>query len=312
MPTYALLGATGSTGSSVLRFLLSESPRDLKLNILVRSKTKLLAVFSNLEETTSLKINIIEGDLTNPLFLQACLADASLVFMCIGQNESKSGSRLCHDTVSSILSALRAIRAQQPNTYTAPLILQLRSASLNPVLARHAPYPVRKIVSFCLWYNYADIQRACALYEVAAVEGLAEYIYVDPPTIHDADGTQRTGYQLILTEKQATALSYADLGAAMCEIARRGKEFKRMAVGVTATGKVRETWGVLLRFLVDGGKNRVIGLVEESPLGWLLYSGLWNSVGHFGDSLKVGLTLYRSFIYDSGSDLWTYLKCKSS
>jgi hypothetical protein len=287
MAIYALLGATGSTGSSVLRCLLSAPPRDAKLNLLVRSKAKLLAAFPNLEENTSPKINIIEGNSTNSLNLQACLADASVVFMCIGQNESKRGSRLCYDTVSSILSAVKAIRAQQSNTFIAPTILQLRSASLNPVLARHAPYPVRKIVSFCLYYNYADIQRACALYEAAAIEGLAEYIYVDPPTIHDAEGTQRTGYQLILTEKQATALSYADLGAAMCEIARRGKEFKGMAVGVTAIGKVRETWGVLLGFLVDGGNNRVIGLAEEDPLGVLLYSSLWTTLGHFGDDLEV-------------------------
>jgi len=281
MPTYALLGATGSTGSSVLRCLLSESPSDLKLNLLVRSKTKLLAAFPNLEDIDFLKIRIFEGDSTDSLSLKACLADVSLVFMCIGQNESKLGSRLCYNTVSSIINALTVIRAEQFKTFATPTILQLRSASLNPVLARQAPYLVRKIVSFCLHYHYEDLRRACALYEAAEKDGLAEYILVDPPTIHDPRGTQKTGHQLILTEKQTTTLNYADLGAAMCEIARRENEFRGLAVGVTALGKVRETWSILVGFLVNGGKNRVIGFVEEDPLTVLLNSGKWSIFDYF-------------------------------
>lgn len=43
----------------------------------------------------------------------------------------------------------------------------------------------------------------------------------------------------------------------MCEIAQRRSEFHGRAVGVTATGSVHQTWGVLLRHLLEGGSARL-------------------------------------------------------
>lgn len=263
MPTYALLGATGSTGSAVLRCLLSEPPQGVKLNILVRSKSKLLKAFPKLDKTGAPGTRIIESTSTNAVALEACLDDADVVFMCVGSNESNSGTTLSFDTAGAIINTLKNLRKLRGNEYKIPTIVQLRTASLNPALARQAPRLVRRVVSFCLHYNYVDIKRACELYESAAKESLLNYIFVDPPTIHDADGTQRTGYKLISTETQETALSYADLGAAMCEIATRGAELRNQPVGVTATGKVNETWGVLAGYLIGGAKNRISGLLIE-------------------------------------------------
>jgi putative NADH-flavin reductase len=261
MPTYALLGATGSTGSAVLRCLLSESPEGVKLNVLVRSKTKLLKAFPKLEQTAALRTRIVESTSTDPAALETCLEDADVVFMCVGSNDSNHGTTLSYDTATAIIATLHHLRKVRGITYKTPTIVQLRTASLNPALARQAPWLVRQIVSFCLHYNYADMKRACTLYETAAKENVLDYIFVDPPTIHDADGTERTGYNLITTETQETALSYADLGAAMCEIAVRGKEFRNQPVGVTATGRVKKTWGVLAGYLVGGAKNRIVGLI---------------------------------------------------
>lgn len=263
MPTYVLLGATGSTGSAVLRCLLSEPPQGVKLNILVRSKAKLLKAFPKLEKTAAPRTHIIESTSTDTAALEACLDDADVVFMCVGSNESKPGTTLSYDTAAAIIDTLKNLRKLRGNGYKIPTIVQLRTASLNPALARQAPRLVRRMVSFCLHYNYADIKRACALYETAATESLLDYIFVDPPTIHDADGTKRTGYKLISTETQETALSYADLGAAICEIATRGPELRNRPVGVTATGNVNATWGVLAGYLVGGAKNRISGMLVE-------------------------------------------------
>jgi oxidoreductase AflX len=279
MPTYALLGATGSTGSAVLRCLLSEPPQDVNLNILVRSRSKLLRAFPKLEDTAALRIRIVEGTSTDPVSLEPCLENAVVVFMCVGQNESKPGSTLCYDTATALIDTLKNLRKRQGNGYKPPTTLQLRTASLNPALARQVPHFVHKLVSFCLHYNYVDVKRTCSLYESAArEERLLHYIFVDPPTIHDGDGTQRTGHKLIATEKQEIALSYADLGAACCEIATRGAEFRNRPVGVTATGKVNETWGVLAGYLVSGAKNRILGLMEEtaSVVRLLMYCGMYN------------------------------------
>ena len=68
------------------------------------------------------------------------------------------------------------------------------------------------MIMFCCHYIYEDLNRACGLYEVAADDGLLQYIYIDPPTIHDSLGTLQTGHRIIVDGKQDVAISYADLG----------------------------------------------------------------------------------------------------
>jgi putative NADH-flavin reductase len=292
MPSYALLGATGATGSSVLRHLLySSSSSDLTVNVLVRSKSKLLAAFPGLDRRSARAptptIRIFEGDSTNPDVLCAVLQDASLVFMCVAQNGSPMGTTLVQNTAAALIEARR--RQAQPRGELT--VIQLRSASLNPVLAVQVPRFVHRIVCFCLAAGYEDLRRACVLYEAAATEALLQYVLVDPPTLHDAMGTQTTGYRLIDTtdmedkerQKQAICLSYADLGVAMCEIASRANKLRGQAVGVTATGPVRQTWTVLAGFLLQGGLEHldyrygrenvvVVAVCILLLLGGLLYS----------------------------------------
>ena len=120
------------------------------------------------------------------------------------------------------------------------------------------------MASFCFYYVYEDLDRACKLFasqssSVADSPGLLSYIFIDPPSIHDPDGTTPTGYKLILNEKQEPVLSYADLGAAFCEVAERREEFAGKAVGVTATGTVNQTWGKLNGYMATGVKGRIWG-----------------------------------------------------
>ncbi|EME38862.1 averufin oxidase-like protein [Dothistroma septosporum NZE10] len=284
MPTYALLGATGATGSAILRCLLASPPPDLDLNILVRSKQKLLKSFPTLTTTISPRIHIIQGNSTDTIALQQCLEDASVAFMCVADNASNKGVSLTADTVTAIVTTLGMLRKLHGSAYNAPTILQLRSASLNPKLSCQVPRLVYNIVSFCLHYSHLDIVKACEHYEAAAAKGLLSYIYVDPPTIHDAFGPNRTGHKLIsckpdVCDKQETALSYADLGAGFVEIASRKEDFLNQPVGVTATGKAKETWGVLAGFLFDGAKGRARAWWEEErpmskPQNLFLYCGM--------------------------------------
>lgn len=59
--------------------------------------------------------------------------------------------------------------------------------------------------------------------------------------------------------QQKPVLTYADLGAAFCEVAGRRDELKGRAVGVGATGKVNETWNVLFWYILAGAKGRIWG-----------------------------------------------------
>ncbi len=293
MTTYALLGATGATGSSVLRCLIANPPPDLhRLNILVRSKEKLLQAFPYVlsSHASSLQIHVFEGNSTSAADLTPCLANASTIFMCIGQNGSPPGTVLLTSTVTATIAVLTQLRDAQDSgkekpSYQPPAILHLRSASLNPPLAAQVPRLVHKTVLFCLHHAYTDLSRACALYPPAAAAGILNYVFIDPPTMHDPRSVTPTGYALLLNgrEKQALALSYADLGAAMCEAAQRAAELEGKAVGVSATGRVREEWGVLLGYLVGGALGRVREwMVMGVPV---LYAPMWPFFG-------VGVAMY--------------------
>ena len=262
MPTYALLGATGSTGSAILRCLLAQPPRDLTLHIFVRSKSKLLEKFPELESTTAFIVEIIEGTPNDPSATQECLKDVDVVMACIGTNYSHPGISLIHDTATSILAALEHHQNTKGPSYIPPTVIQLRSASLNPALSATAPWLAHNMATFCFRYVYEDLDRACKLFSSAATKGLLHSaIVIDPPSIHDPDGTTPTGYRLLVDDdaKQEPALSYADLGAAFCEVAVRREEFAGKAVGVSATGHVNETWGNLFGYIVRGMKSRVWG-----------------------------------------------------
>ena len=261
MPTYALLGATGSTGSAILRCLLAQPPKSLVLNIFVRSEFKLRKLFPDLESTTASKTNIVEGIPSNSTTMRECLKDVDVVMACIGSNESKRGMSVSYDTATAIIDALKSNRETRGYSYKPPTIIQLRSASLNPILSAAMPWIARKMAGFCFHYVYEDLDQACKLFASSAVDspGLLDYIFIDPPSIHDANGTMPTGYKLILDEKQDGALSYADLGAAFCEVAERRDEFVGKGVGVTATGTVNMTWGALQGYMATGAKSRIWG-----------------------------------------------------
>ena len=125
MPTYALLGATGATGSAVLRCLLAESPKDLKLNILVRCKAKLEKIFPRLEETVGLEIAIFEGSSTDGDDLEKCLTGVETIFMCIGSNDSKPDESLMYDTSAALIDALKNLQKVDGNSYHTPTVLFL-------------------------------------------------------------------------------------------------------------------------------------------------------------------------------------------
>jgi hypothetical protein len=193
--------------------------------------------------------------------MRECLKDVDVVMACIGSNESKRGMSLSYDTATAIIDALKSNRETRGSAYKPPTIIQLRSASLNPILSAAMPWIARKMAGFCFYYIYEDLDRACKLFVSSAADspGLLDYIFIDPPSIHDANGTMRTGYKLILDKKQDGALSYADLGAAFCEVVERRDEFVGKGVGVTATGTVNMTWGTLQGYMATGAKSRILG-----------------------------------------------------
>ena len=165
---------------------------------------------------------------------------------------------LIYDTAQAIIGVLNEHKNSQGSNYKPPTVIQLRSSSLNPYAA--LPWIARNMAWFIFHHIYKDLDRACKLYEQQPSD-LLSYIFVDPPSIHDAEGTTATGHKIFLDvskEKQESAIMYADLGEAFVEIAQRRNEFLGKGVFVSATGEVNMTWGPLMGYMGQGVKSRVL------------------------------------------------------
>lgn len=262
MPTYALLGATGATGSAIVRCLLDEAPEKLALRLLVRSKEKLSQKFPGLEQSAPFAITVVEGQANDQEAIGRCIEGADIIFNCIGTNFVQPGQTIVSDSAVSIIESLRACRkGKDTEGYTRPAVLLLRTCSLNDHLSRNKYWITIKVARWGLHNSYDDLQKAHDLLAAAAAEDpeLLQNITVDPPTIHDQDGTVRTGFKLSVDEPPTDSLNYADLGAAFCELARRQDEFVGQAVGVSATGKVNENWPEVLGYLLGSIKRNLVG-----------------------------------------------------
>lgn len=263
MPAHTLLGATGGTGTAILRSLLDSPPADLTLKIFIRSKSKLLATFPDLESTTTLKLSIIEAPITDFAALKSALSGADVVYNCIATNNAAPGIRIAQDAAEAVIGALERLKQDPGEKWKKPTVLVLRSNSLNAEASAQGSRVGHFIVNFCLDPVYADIEKACNLY--ASKPDLMDHIFVDPPALHDPIGAERTGHELCAntdidsSTNLSTSLNYSDLGAGFVEIAQRRDEYLEKAVIVSATGPVRENWPVLIGYMGQGLKARFWG-----------------------------------------------------
>lgn len=266
MPTHALLGATGGTGKAILRSLQRQKS-ELQLNVLVRNQDKLLKAFPDLSSGSDRarpQIEIIEAGLDDQKALKRALAGAEVIYSCVASNESTHGMTVAIDTANAIIAALQSLRKEEGGGYKAPIVLMLRSANLAEPFA--GPDPLNQSwnpVIMALRYLYADLEAAGKRYEAVVKENsdLLQYVIVDPVAIHDPDGAECTGYELSTDTKPAKpSISYADLGKAFCEIARRRQEFQGRSVMVAGTGKINEQWPSLLGHIASGAIERVKSL----------------------------------------------------
>lgn len=268
MSKQALLGATGGTGSAVLRCLqeIKDLAQPLYLNILVRSKDKLVQSFPDIEQSTSnvnLNVRVFEADLDNSEVFKDTLRGTDIIYSCIASNTSTPGMTVAVDVATAIIPALKSLQAEQGGEYKTPTVLMLRSLNVNESYAGEDP--INKSwnpVILGLKYLYADLDQAGKLLASANAEdpNLLNYIYVDPVSLHDPDGAKCTGYKLSTNDTEMedikAVLSYADLGAAYCEIAAKKDQYQGGAVGVSGTGEVRQQWAPLLANIGGGAWNR--------------------------------------------------------
>jgi uncharacterized protein YbjT (DUF2867 family) len=86
MKTFAVLGATGQTGSELVR-LLQEAPNHL--NVYARSTSRLAEKHPKL--VSAKNVTIFIGDLANAELLASCMRDADVILSTVAQNQNEPG-----------------------------------------------------------------------------------------------------------------------------------------------------------------------------------------------------------------------------
>ncbi|ORY10136.1 hypothetical protein BCR34DRAFT_655451 [Clohesyomyces aquaticus] len=249
MAVHALLGATGNLGSAILRCLLSSHGQipDLRINILVRSKSKLLQAFPQLESTSSATITIFEGSISDEDTLKACINGASTIYVCVATNYASRNVDIAVTTAARLVAALGQLRNDRESEYSTPVVLFNRSMALNSDVQLPVPGFIKRFTVFAIWHIYEDLLKAGAVYAGAEKDGLLTCITADGPGLMGPNRTEATGYKLMERGKASAALNYADFGIAMVELGHRREEFGGKVVGISATGALGEIHNHLLK-----------------------------------------------------------------
>ncbi len=246
MPTYAILGATGSTGQSLLNLLL-KSPKN-NIHAYARSRAKLERLSPELAAHEN--VRIFEGALDNISLIVDCLRGTNAVFVVIGNNVSHPGMRMVEDGAQSLVAALCHIRNRDPSAQL-PKILILTSSSINPILNRQKPAFLLKVLRTALSYAYADLEHAEAFLRLH--KSWLNVTFIQPPGL--TNDVQK-GHTLS-TEHTHGFISYPDLAAGMIEVAEtEGEEYNWKGVAVVPTAKD-------VKFAWEAPKNLVRGLFSH-------------------------------------------------
>jgi putative NADH-flavin reductase len=242
MSAYAILGATGQVGGSILR-LLGDSPKD-KINVLVRSRSKLEKSYPPLSSTTTTNKNIqvFEGNISDIPTLAQCLQGTKDAFLTVAVTENKPGCSISLDTAHAVVEALQSLKARNP-TFKAPRLIILSSASLGSKFWSGAPGFVHNVMYAANSHIYNDPARAETY--LRQYEDWLDMTFVMPGGLtHDV----QQGHE-ISAERQQTFISFLDLAAGMIEVAdAEGDRWEGGHVSVLLKGgrKAKIEWQALV------------------------------------------------------------------
>ncbi|MCJ1457799.1 hypothetical protein MMC28_008168 [Mycoblastus sanguinarius] len=248
MPTYAILGATGSTGSSLLRYL-HDRPDKVNISIYARSASKVESLHPYVKDAKNVQIFV--GDLSSVDLLKDCLRGADVIFSAVAQNANEPGCSIARRTANTIVSTLEVLRKEEGSNFKCPILVFLSSASLNPQLSKNTPLVVQQVVHWVLergcYYVYGDLAKAIGYLKQ---QKWVPLITAEPPgLVKDIS----RGFELSLEEVSAF-ISYDDLARGMVQMAEDdgGRKWVGKGVGIKSTGAVKQDVWPLIKFQVAG------------------------------------------------------------
>lgn len=155
MSAYAISGATGQVGGSILS-VLGANPL-AKIHVLVRSRAKLEKSYSGLNSSPN--IVTYEGTITDIPLLTACLANTHSIFLAVAVSENKPGINISVETAHAVVLALQSLQTKSPQWKASRLVV-LSSASLDNKLWNGVPALVHKLLYASNAHIYDDLARA--------------------------------------------------------------------------------------------------------------------------------------------------------
>jgi putative NADH-flavin reductase len=253
MPSYALLGATGSTGSNILSVLLRRP--DTEVHALVRSRAK-LEFQLNHEAPPNLKV--YEGSLSNLDLLAKCITGVQAVFITLGPVGNQPGCTIVQDAVASLIVTMRNSQEKSLDTQP-PRVVLLSSASLQTELYQDMPHFVHSMLMKAAHYVYADVAAGERM--LRAESRWIKSTFVKPGgLVHD----EPRGH-ILTTDRQQTFTSFADLAAGMVEVAEEEDgRWDHKFVGVVPKSKARLAWGTPLELF-----KGLVTYYFPDTYGWL-------------------------------------------
>lgn len=156
MPCYAVLGATGNTGLSLVK-VLGQSP-DKHINAYCRSRAKLLRLYPEAEKDQNLCV--FEGSLKDQATLVECLRGTRAAFLTVAVSTNVPGCTVAVDTAEAVIAALRVLHKDHE---TLPKLIILSSASLEYQFYKKIPRLVHKMLLAASSNVYKDLERAEAI-----------------------------------------------------------------------------------------------------------------------------------------------------
>lgn len=240
MQTYAVLGATGQTGTELVKYLMLDP--EVRLKLYARSEEKLHAVHKNLGSTSA---QVFSGAITNVNMLADCICDTNVVFATVAQNQNDPSCNISRQTARSLIAALNLLR-NRSDDFQCPKVIFLSSATFNPIFKKEFPRLGTWFLYQALWYVYEDLRMAIDLLEH---EAWIPLVLACPGGLVHAPPTPGVGISPL---HNAQLCGYADLAKGMVLMARDEEALAYRRMGVTLQGQVKGNPAALLRWLLPG------------------------------------------------------------
>lgn len=226
MATYAVLGATGQTGSHILQLLLRDHP-SAEINVLVRSRAKLETMLPDIfDNHNARRIHIYEGTINNIPVLTECLRGVKTAFLTVASMYNTPRIRIAQDQAEAVVAALEKLRGDEVTKKTngvsseaaakkktnLPLLVMISSGETEEdPFCLDIPWVARRFLFSCNYWIYTDL-IAAEKYLRQKSDWIDTVFFKPGGIAHDI----QRGH-VLSTDTSQTFISFWDVAAGMIE-----------------------------------------------------------------------------------------------